>query len=179
MIDAKASKARLVSLYGGRTRVAHFPARIAECFPHNSSPHRVSRTEFLGFFQQDARRVVLARALEVFLDAISGQVVVPGLLISGSYLDLANPHPNDLDGVLLYAVRKSQHVDWPSFNASLRQARRSGIDLRPVPVDGDPLLLVQVISFMTSLYLSQRDTNAFANHGMLLVAWDHVSTESN
>lgn len=156
-------------LYGGEDRIPHFADSIASSFPYNSSPHIVAMSDFDGFFRRDAKRQRFVGALNDTLRALRKHIQVHGLLVAGSFLDLSKD-PRDLDGALLYSARTPYESDWNAIKAVLENSRCQGLDLRPVPLDGNPLLMVKVVCFMTSLYLSHRESTQFANNGMLLVS---------
>lgn len=95
---------------------------------------------------------------------------IHGFLVAGSFVDRECVMPGDIDGMFFYRLFQDVAIDWAGVRELITQARSQGVDFRPVPMDGDPLIVVKTISFMTSLYLSRRGDSMIKNNGMILVS---------
>lgn len=143
-----------------------FPAYlrpVEESQPANSAPY-VTRLSRLTEVFQDNERQRLIRALEELISSLSAAGnTAHSLLIGGSFLDL-NAKPKDLDALVLCEAGSS-------LKAALELveiARPSGLDLRLYPIDGNPIVVVKMVSFFTLLYTSSRADHKRRN-GIILV----------
>lgn len=143
---------------------------IESSTPSNSSPWVVGFEDFSRAFGSDPARAPRIRALEGALEKLSGLVNVECCLAGGSFLDLGNTEPNDLDLVVFYRAR--QDVDFELGKALQRLSRSfllSKIDTRFVPVDASPWVMVKLTAFFVTLYQSQRCEAARAERGLVLI----------
>ena len=75
-------------------------------------------------------------------------------LVGGSVLD-RDAQPRDLDCVIFYAADAAGgDLGW--LGAFQQEQQAAGLDLRLVPADADPLILVRAASFFTTLYAASR-----------------------
>ena len=74
-------------------------------------------------------------------------------LLGGSAIG-SKPDPADLDCVIFYRARDQEAAANPTLGLAGFQQRMKArrLDLRLVPADGDPLLLIKTVSFFTTLY---------------------------
>ena len=131
-----------------------FPAylkAIEESQPANSAPY-VTRLSELPEVFQDTERLRLLNALEVLIARLNDLGNrVHSLLIGGSFLDLRRT-PKDLDALVLCESGTSLKP----ASELVKEARASGLDLRLFPIDGNPTVVVKMVSFFTILYTSDR-----------------------
>ncbi|MBV9371712.1 MAG: hypothetical protein JOZ90_15545 [Alphaproteobacteria bacterium] len=115
-----------------------------------SSPHRLGWGELEERFGKGERRRALLSALRERLERFSAAGArVDCVLIGGSFADSGRA-PRDLDGLVLYSVE-----DAARFGAAMEAClgpSTGGADLRYLPADADPVLVVKMISFFTLLY---------------------------
>lgn len=115
--------------------------------PLNASPYLVGLTEFVTR-QRDPGRDQLVARLQDALNNLRDMGANPqALLIGGSFLD-STQTPHDLDCVVYYEseTRPSGLARW-----QLKQHDR-GLDLRLVPIDSDPILVLKMTLFFGALY---------------------------
>jgi len=88
-------------------------------------------------------------------------------LLGGSAIG-PKPLPSDLDCVLFYEmpVEPAVAIDLALFQLRYK-ARR--LDLRLIPADGDPLLLIKATSFFTTLYLTEGEDQCEIVRGLVLL----------
>ena len=104
------------------------------------------------------------------LVARSKAVLVFPTVVGGSFVDVANAAPNDLDIVVFYRARTE--VRFEPGRALQRLTRKfllDHIDMRFVPCDAEPWLLVKLTSYFTMLYQSRRPGTDDRNHGLVLL----------
>jgi hypothetical protein len=132
-----------------------FPAfihRIDESTPINATPYVVSLTDFLGEeltpVKRKLRNALASSLAELPAMGLRAEI----LLIGGSFLALESV-PNDLDCVLYYSRRTP-----PSTDLALWQAKRRalGIDLRLVPIEMEPVMVLKTAIFFGVLYAGGR-----------------------
>lgn len=143
-----------------RAASQHFPPFVGpeqESTPLNATPYIAHLSEagtegFLsnreGFIEQ--LRVGLAR-----LAALSARPVAA--LLGGSALD-AKPDPSDLDCVVFYEADEAHPPSGSALLDLQRALKRRRLDIRFVPIDGDPLLLIKIVSYFTILYSKSRES---------------------
>lgn len=117
----------------------------------DSSPHVIDLPAFEGLFGHGPRRSAILEALRSWLLRLSSAGVAPICLLVGGSFVRAEDEPNDLDGLLVYRL-----VDRDAARAlSVLQERVPGLDLRIVPGDADPILLLRMSCFFHTLYQSR------------------------
>ncbi|MBQ1497041.1 MAG: hypothetical protein IIZ38_01875 [Sphingomonas sp.] len=112
-----------------------------------SSPHVV---RFAWLFEHLAwspgRRALLER-FAARIEAIRAQGVMPlCALIGGSFVGTGEA-PNDLDALVIYRADAA-----PEAIAAALSMKIEGLDLRYVPEDADPILLIKMTCFFHTLY---------------------------
>lgn len=153
---------------------------IESSTPSNSSPWVVGLKDFSRAFGIDPARALRIRALDGALQKLSDLVNVECCLVGGSFLDLDNTEPNDLDIVVFYRAR--QDVDFELGKALQRLSRSfllSKIDTRFVPVDVSPWVMVKLTAFFVMLYQSQRCSAAHAERGLVLIVPESKATDQS
>lgn len=114
-------------------------------------------------------RIELVRRLEqVRVDSARHNVAIDAILIGGSFNDLANPAPGDVDCLMLYRrARPNRPVGAKGLAELQRRAKVGRVDVRFLPLDTDPLALVKALSYFTILY--SKDKHAFDQADVRLV----------
>jgi hypothetical protein len=112
-----------------------------------SSPHVVGAawlSEHLGWSPK--RRILLER-FAARVEAMRGQGVVPlCALVGGSFVG-SGEAPNDLDALVIYRAEAT-----PEAIAAALRPKIEGLDLRYVPEDASPILLIKMTCFFHTLY---------------------------
>lgn len=143
---------------------------IAESSPGNASPWMVDNAAFQRVFGGNALRKGRLAALQQAFDDLAQVVDVQCSLVGGSFVDVANAAPNDLDIVVFYRARSE--VRFEPGRALQRLTRKfllEHIDMRFVPCDAEPWLLVKLTSYFTMLYQSRRPGTEDRSHGLVLL----------
>jgi hypothetical protein len=107
---------------------------------------------FAALFGGTPRRNELLGALRTRLDQLQSGGVVPICLLIGGGFVRPGVEPGDLDGLLVYRLREG--TDAASIIPLLRECVH-GLDLRYVPGDGGPQILIKVSCFFHTLYQSR------------------------
>lgn len=157
--------------------MADFPRfrdAIERCGPQQSSPHPMTFSELRRLVEHDARRSELLIRLLALCRHMAGEMRVPCALIGGSFVQPHRAVPKDLDCALYYAMRDPARTGQDRLRAAWRIAADSGIDARFIPLDADPLVLIRMTAFMTSLYHAHRPGAGppTPEPGLLLVSFD-------
>ncbi len=131
-----------------------FPTGVSHSSPLNATPYVFRYPDFQACLLSLRNRERPLQALTgVIADARLLNVEVALILVGGSILDPSNDHPRDVDCVLLYrAARPGVIVDAQELCKLQLRAVSEGADVRFVPLDGDPLVVVKAVSFFTSLF---------------------------
>lgn len=129
-----------------------FPAPVAHCNALNASPYVVTLPEFTHCFGTDPVRCRIIESLKGVFARVRRLGVVPfAVMVGGSFIRFDSYGPKDLDGVIFYRCDRG-----PDVAAELLGLRseclKLGLDVRFVPGDVDPVALIRVASFFTSLY---------------------------
>jgi hypothetical protein len=95
-------------------------------------------------------------------------VVVDAALVGCSFMDEEVSHPRDIDAVWLYRSDASYGVDANGLRQEQLRLKSLGLDVRFIPMDGDPLILIRATAFFTLMYSKRRDSNALTR-GMVLI----------
>jgi hypothetical protein len=155
-----------------------FPAfltPIAESNPVNATPYLCRYEDFRATASTWAGRKGLLAELERVRSAAEGcGVSIDAILIGGSFTDLSKPDPADVDCLLFYRRAAADNPVEAKRLAALRlRAKAAAVDLRFIPVDGDPLPLIKSVSYFTSLFSQDKPaetpTTARSANGLVLV----------
>jgi hypothetical protein len=143
---------------------------IAASTPGNASPWLADRAAFERAFGGSSLRRVRLAALGRALADLAQVVQVHCCLVGGSFVDVSNAVPNDLDIVVFYSARAD--VRFEPGRALQRLTRKfllEHIDMRFVPCDAEPWLMVKLTSYFTQLYQSRRPGTDVREHGLVLL----------
>lgn len=143
---------------------------IAASTPGNASPWLADRAAFERAFGGSSLRQVRLAGLGRALADLAQVVQVHCCLVGGSFVDVSNAVPNDLDIVVFYSARAD--VRFEPGRALQRLTRKfllEHIDMRFVPCDAEPWLMVKLTSYFTQLYQSRRPGTDAREHGLVLL----------
>lgn len=141
-----------------------FPKDIPSCTPLNATPYVVSLERFLSEDWTDERRVLLS-GLVAAMDRLRGEGLgVELLLVGGSFLDPGKT-PNDLDCVIFYSRPTEIALDLVAWQDDQKAA---GLDLRLLPIDIDPVVVLKTALFFGVLYTRGSEAHPQLR-GLLLV----------
>lgn len=143
---------------------------IAASTPGNASPWLADRAAFERAFGGSSLRRLRLAALGRALADLAQVVQVHCCLVGGSFVDVSNAVPNDLDIVVFYSARAD--VRFEPGRALQRLTRKfllEHIDMRFVPCDAEPWLMVKLTSYFTQLYQSRRPGTDAREHGLVLL----------
>lgn len=152
-------------------RAGGFPAFAADIHQSNnmnSSPYVTDLDGFIrDFSQDDTRKRMMGDFLSILNECQGCGIKILSIMIGGSFIRHAASVPKDLDGVLFYAVQ-DERADIPAFAGIIANAKSHGMDLRAIPVDVDPNLLIRAAAFFAMLYSVDR-SNAESRRGVVLI----------
>jgi hypothetical protein len=151
--------------------VPQFPGDIARCFPGNASPYLVEMDALAEALAGEPEKAALYARLRDMLASLSDRFRVHAVLVGGSLLDPEVSRPRDLDAVVFYSPQDALAATdlVPALSEAMRAARSRALDLRFVPVDGAPHVLIQAACFFAGLYASDRRPDRPRRGALLLV----------
>ncbi len=134
-------------------------ADIAKASPGNASPYLIDNGDFTALFSGSERRADLIAALRERINSMQPHFIVHAIMIGGSMLDLSEASPHDLDAVVFYALNTAEaSADTARYLAGLMHAaKEDDLDLRFVPTDSEPHILIRAACFFAALYSSRRE----------------------
>jgi hypothetical protein len=135
--------------------------------PVNATPYIVPLWRLREADFMSNRRAFLDRLILV-LDQLASRDVMPVAVLVGGSVLTAKPDPGDLDAIVFYRLEGNGVQAIATFGEAGAQWRRAGLDLRLIPADGSPLLLIKTVSFFTTLFGCRRDGSPEPG-GLLLV----------
>ena len=128
---------------------------ISRLSPFSSSPFVLSLDEFL--MTENARsRPDLVQAIQAYLKNLT-QIGLQAkfLLIGGSFIDRFDV-ARDVDGVCFYQIdlqdKEGNFKNLPSLFRVQEYGKESGIDMKLVPIDHDPLLMLRAAIYFSVLF---------------------------
>lgn len=141
---------------------------INESFPANSSPYYCNMEYLKNTFSNNSERIELYNAFSFCLELINQKIGTPvGAMLGGSFLDLENSAPRDIDAVVFYESSNVQIKE--GAVAEIHNLKKSkNVDLRLCPLDFNPLWGLKVAGFYANLFMSSR-SNKDSNNGCLLI----------
>ncbi|GAB3350515.1 DUF6932 family protein [Lysobacter tyrosinilyticus] len=143
---------------------------IARSSPANASPYLIDPHTFIARFAQSPARQALVASLRQTLLELAPLCEVEALLVGGSLLDVQNDAPRDFDAVLFYAMRApaDSRQTAQALAAIAARGKARALDLRFVPTDAGPQVLIKAACYFAMLYSSERDRSE-ARKGALLI----------
>ena len=132
----------------------HFPPFVGperESTPLNATPYiaHISEAGEDGFL---SNRAAFIDELRVGLDRLRQLNALPVAALLGGSAIGAKANPSDLDCVVFYQQEATAELRSGALLGLQRELKRSRLDVRFVPLDGDPLILLKTISFFSMLY---------------------------
>lgn len=145
----------------------HFVGPERASTPINSSPYMVALSDVRNgkvLKRRDRLMTIFLRCV----DTLSARGIEPVAALLGGSAIGPKPNPSDLDCVLFYRADRDSIRDF-SWMASFERASKSdGLDVRLVPLDGDPVLLIKIASFFSTLYVKNAGEDRIVR-GLVLV----------
>lgn len=122
-----------------------------ESTPLNATPYiaHLSDAREGGFL---SNRAVFIDELRVGLDQLRQLRAEPVAALLGGSAIGAKVNPSDLDCVVFYEQEENARIEAGRLLQLQREMKQRRIDIRFVPMDGDPLILLKSVSFFTTLY---------------------------
>lgn len=137
--------------------------------PLNGSPYVIRLAQFIEIARSWPGRSELVESFQQCLDmAESHGVAIQMVLIGGSFTDLRNTSPRDLDSLWVYRLRQTDSNVVEHLKCMQRVFKLSKIDMRFVAADGELSLMAKAISYFTLLYSKVKGQMRF-ERGLLLV----------
>jgi hypothetical protein len=151
-----------------------FLTTIAESSPLNAAPYLAPYRDFMDIaLQWPGRQALIAGLDHVRQSSEEHGIAIDAILLGGSFADLSNAAPRDVDCLLLYRRADSARpVDAPALAELRRSAKRNGVDVRFLPLDADPIPLVKSLCYFTILFCQDKVEGADARGGRGLVLLD-------
>jgi hypothetical protein len=143
-----------------------FPDGVVESTPLNSAPYVISMAQLEMLAADDVRREMVGKIGSMIRELSESGVEARILLIGGSFLEQAK-QPKDMDCALFYVAGAD------GFDMNLERYRhechRSGLDVRFLPLDIDPILVLKTAIFFGLLYSRSKKHESTDARGCLLV----------
>lgn len=137
--------------------------------PLNSTPYVVGIRDFADVAAGWPGRFELVQRLLRAIKAVhSIAIAIDFILIGGSFTVLANEAPHDLDAMAVYRVTGDGQFDAARLGMAQQALKSERLDIRFIPGDGDPLVLIKAVSFFSVLY-SKREGDMNLSRGLILV----------
>lgn len=141
--------------------------------PSTSSPYVITDSKLRALLGVNPGRRHLADRLLTAKIELSRHCLVHAILLGGSFVRLSKSAPKDCDGVVFYSLRESSDPDEAisGIETTVNTLKSQGLDLRVVPVDGDPLVTIKAACYFSLLYSADRFDRE-VKHGSLLLIDD-------
>jgi hypothetical protein len=136
--------------------------------PVNATPYMLRYSRF----RREAggwagRGDLLARLDEVMAVVRSHGLAIDAILLGGSFTELDKASVNDLDCLMFYRLQTSEGAS-NELAGIQRDAKARSVDVRFVPLDGDPLALIKLTSYFTLLYSKHKERHEIVRCLLLL-----------
>jgi len=141
-----------------------FPRGVSASTPVNATPFLMDIAEFERLADDCWRRELLQRFSEMLIDLRSLGAQPIAALIGGSFLDFARS-PRDLDCVVFYEDGEGAGG---ALLASQNRWRDRRIDVRFIPYDRDPIILLKVSAYFGALYAATKQPSEPTKAALLL-----------
>lgn len=124
----------------------------------HSSPHVCTTAQFAARFIVDERRRLLWDRLDLQLNNLRRGGLTPSFLMVGGGFVRPQHTPRDLDALIGYSVPPPALLVAETIEAMRTPVE--GLDLRFVPIDVGPVVLVRMACFFHTLYQSRNQSLA-------------------
>lgn len=118
----------------------------------NSTPYAIDDASFRACFARWPGRNRLIARMDAVRAMADNLAAIPLMLVGGSFLDPTRTEPRDVDVLMFYETAGMREDAAQQLVELRRVARAQGVDVRFIPLGGDKLMLVKVVSFFTTLY---------------------------
>lgn len=130
---------------------AFFPQGERRSTPLNAYPFHLRLNDLDRDWSFSSRRRQLSANVRVLLTWLEETNAAPfAMLVGGSFADRSVASPSDLDAVLYYMYAPISVVHLEELQAKSKV--ELDIDVRMIPVDGDPLLVIRTAAYFGILY---------------------------
>jgi hypothetical protein len=137
--------------------------------PLNASPYVAYADHFLESAERlPGRRELVSNLRACLRKADEAGAKIEAILIGGSFTDLRNASPHDIDSLWLYRTDEAGSMIAERLQSLQHQFKRDHIDARFVPADGEVSILVKAVSFFTLLYSKVKGQMSF-ERGLILL----------
>lgn len=131
-----------------------------------SAPYVLDRVSFRDRYGLSERRQAMITELFEHVQAMEAAgALVATILVGGSFIDL-DREPRDLDCLALYSIVGTAGSE--QLESLLAVGKQGAIDVRHLPADSDPILLLKAVLFFSELYC-RRDPNGSHRRSLLLI----------
>jgi hypothetical protein len=144
----------LLQQYRNSAERLGFPPFLGEerdSTPLNASPY-VAHVDDLREGRFLSTRGPFLREFTAALDAFGRFAVRPVAALLGGSAIGPKPDPGDLDCVVFYEAAGSGPPQVPALREFLARCKLRGVDMRALPIDGDPLLMLKSVAFFSMLF---------------------------
>jgi hypothetical protein len=158
----------------------HFPPFVGperESTPLNATPYIAHLCEAgeAGFL---SNRAAFLAELRVGLEQLRQLSARPVAALLGGSAIGGKPDPSDLDCVVFYEQLPGERIQAHALRGLQRALKQRRIDVRFVPMDGDPLILLKTVSFFSMLYSKNAGSAEIVRGLVLLDCREPVPTSS-
>lgn len=131
-----------------------FLTAVADSSPLNASPYLAGYEKLKELAARwRPRHALLVELEDVRTRSQQYGIAVEAILIGGSFTEFSKPAPGDIDCVMFYRqAHVGEPVDAKGLADLRRRAIRRMVDVRFLPLDGDPLALVKSLCYFTILF---------------------------
>lgn len=136
--------------------------------PLNATPYVTSYRRFKETARHWPGRADLVQRMDECLAKAAELTEVQAILIGGSFVDLRNASPKDIDSLWLYRSRGKESVAVRDVKGLQREFKRVAIDARFIPTDADFIALLKAVSFF-SIFYSKRKGDSNVCRGLILL----------
>lgn len=125
-----------------------FVTAIEESTPLNATPYVVSLSKFIESSWSSSRQTLIEALVSALAQLRGGGLRAEVLLVGGSFLDTGKS-PRDLDCVIFYSRESDSSIDLGRWQ---HDQRVLGLDVRLLPIDIDPVMVLKMALFFGVLY---------------------------
>lgn len=145
--------------------------------PLDASPYYTTYEYFLETVSSWSTRQPLVDALNFTIEEIEDHdLSVVAILIGGSFTQMDVSDVNDIDCVIFYKWGKDTGDGQSRVLTALqKRAKIRKIDARLVPIDGNPIVLIKLISYFTIIYSKSKHSDEIVRPLLLLEMADKDS----
>jgi hypothetical protein len=144
-----------------------FTGPVNESTPLNASPYLANLRDLRDGTFLSARRILVDKFIAA-IEQLSDYAVTPiAALLGGSAIG-PKPQPKDLDCIVFYESTGGAPLRSDGLQMFQKRWKLCGVDIRVIPADSDPILLIKTVSFFTTLYSESRG-ELMAARGLVLI----------